>query len=121
MKPRVFLEWSFAVACAALFLITVASVGHDVYRAEFPRLEAFLKIRDGRLEAVFLTGVAAALATVIVYLLGWGKKALNIEAGTTKITGLAGPVFFWTVSFVLLIGAMNYSINAGLIERWLAR
>jgi ABC-type Fe3+ transport system permease subunit len=107
MKPRALVEWSFAFACAALFVIVVGAVGHDVYRAEFPRLEAFLKIRDGHLEALLLAVVAAALATIIVYLLGWGKKAMNIELGTTKLYGLAIPLVFWSVSFVLLIAAIT--------------
>lgn len=115
MTHKKFLQWAVTIFSVLLMAASLYAIIEDVYYAKFPRLEALLGISDGRLEAILIVGVAAAVATFVVFLFGATRGNLEFKAIGISFTGPSGPVLLWTVVFVAFVAATNYSINTGII------
>lgn len=117
MTNKKFLQWAVSICSVALLGAVLFAVLQDVYYARFPRLEGFLGISNGRLEALILVVLAAAIATFVVFLFGATRGTLEFKAIGISLTGPSGPALLWIVVFVAVIAATNYTINSGILPK----
>lgn len=106
MTHKAFLQWAVSIVIAILLVAFTFAVLLGIFHTESPRLNGVFGISRSKLEAAFLVGVAAALATVVVVLFGTTRGSLEFKALGVSFTGPSGPVLLWAVVFLAVTTAL---------------
>ncbi len=62
---------------------------------------------------LFLGGIpgAGAIAFVVVYVFKATDGEIEFEAGPVKFRGASGPVVLWVLSFLAVVGGINWHVG----------
>ena len=98
--PRELVSWSFAIAVPVLLVGGLYFLFMDLRYHAFPNLTALLGIKSPILQLACIVFLAAIPATFVALLLPSSKGALKLSLLGIRLSGPAGPVLLWVVTFL---------------------